>query len=64
MTIEEKAEELKTYFKNREGAIKYVKSEIDMFKFYIEDEPSLKSVFQPNIDFYKQEIENYESADN
>ena len=55
--IDEKVEELKTYFKSREESIKYVKSEIDMFKFYIEDEPSLKSVFQPNIDFYKQVLE-------
>lgn len=57
MTVDEKVEELKAYFKNKEEAISYVKSEIDMFEFYIEDEPSLKSVFQPNIDFYKQVLE-------
>ena len=54
MTVDEKVEELKIYFKNREEAITYVKSEITTFKFYIEDEPSLKNVMQPNIDFYKQ----------
>lgn len=54
MTVDEKVEELKIYFKNREEAITYVKSEITTLKFYIEDEPSLKNVMQPNIDFYKQ----------
>ena len=54
MTVDEKVEELKIYFKNMEEAITYVKSEITTLKFYIEDEPSLKNVMQPNIDFYKQ----------
>ena len=54
MTVDEKVEELKIYFKNREEAITYVKSEITTLKFYIEDEPSLKNIMQPNIDFYKQ----------
>ena len=54
MTVDEKVEELKIYFKNKEEAITYVKSEITTLKFYIEDEPSLKNVMQPNIDFYKQ----------
>ena len=54
MTVDEKAEELKIYFKNREEAITYVKSEITTLKFYIKDEPSLKNIMQPTIDFYKQ----------
>lgn len=54
MTVDEKVEELKIYFKNKEEAITYVKSEITTLKFYIEDEPSLKNIMQPNIDFYKQ----------
>ena len=56
MTVDEKVEELKIYFKNKEEAITYVKSEITTLKFYIEDEPSLKNIMQPNIDFYKQLI--------
>ena len=54
MTVDEKVEELKICFKNKEEAITYVKSEITTLKFYIEDEPSLKNIMQPNIDFYKQ----------
>ena len=54
MTVDEKVEELKIYFKNKEEAITYVKSEITTLKFYIEDETSLKNIMQPNIDFYKQ----------
>ena len=54
MTVDEKVEELKIYFKNKEEAITYVKSEITTLKFYIEDGPSLKNIMQPNIDFYKQ----------
>ena len=57
MTVDEKVEELKTYFKDKEEAISYAKSEIDMFEFYIEDSPSLKNIMQPNIDFYKQVLE-------
>lgn len=64
MTVDEKVEELKIYFKNKEEAITYVKSEITTLKFYIEDEPSLKNVMQPNIDFYKQVLKNYESTNN
>ena len=52
--VDEKVEELKIYFKNRGEAITYVKNKITTLKFYIEDEPSLKNVMQPNIDFYKQ----------
>ena len=62
MTVDEKVEELKIYFKNKEEAITYVKSEITTLKFYIEDEPSLKNIMQPNIDFYKQVLKNYEST--
>ncbi len=64
MTVDEKVEELKIYFKNKEEAITYVKSEITTLKFYIEDEPSLKNIMQPNIDFYKQVLKNYESTNN
>ena len=64
MTVDEKVEELKIYFKNKGEAITYVKSEITTLKFYIEDEPSLKNIMQPNIDFYKQVLKNYESINN
>ena len=56
--VDEKIEELKMYFKSKEEIITYVENEISTLKFYIEDEPSLKNVMQPNIDFYKQVLKN------